>query len=227
MHAPWKADNLPEQYCPAQNTDSPQSWGLVGSWLKQCAENHDRCNALVPEPWAPTRLLDISRYDDGLLRLVENNHNISSKQPYATLSHCWGRNPIIRTLTSRLEEFHRGIPLHELSKSFREAITVARHLKVQYLWIDSLCIVQDSQEDWTREASTMSKVYRYALINIAATGASDGTQGCFWKRNARNTRPTEFDINWRNTLEGEGKRYQVVLDADLWAQKLVNEPLMR
>lgn len=73
----------------------------------------------------------------------------------------------------------------------------------------------------------MSNVYRYAFINIAATGASDGTQGCFWDRDESSVRPTEFDIHWRNTPEDEAKRYQVVLDADLWAQRFVNEPLMR
>ena len=55
-----------------------------------------------------------------------------------------------------LESFTERIELSEVPKSFRGALKVAARLKVRYLWIDSLCIIQDSTEDWQREASLMS-----------------------------------------------------------------------
>ncbi|KAF4306789.1 Heterokaryon incompatibility [Botryosphaeria dothidea] len=56
---------------------------------------------------------------------------------------------------------------------------ITRFLGIQYLWIDSLCIIQDSAEDWNREAATMGSVYCNATVTIAADGAANGKGGCF------------------------------------------------
>jgi hypothetical protein len=81
--------------------------------------------------------------------------------------------------------FQIGIADSELCKTFKDAIIIAKHLGLQYIWIDSLCIVQDNPEDWQRESAKMSSVYGYSTINIAATSAKDGTMGYFstepWK----------------------------------------------
>ncbi|PVH85646.1 heterokaryon incompatibility, partial [Cadophora sp. DSE1049] len=69
--------------------------------------------------------------------------------------------------------------LSELSKTFKEAIHIATQLGLQYIWIDSLCIVQDDAEDWAREAVQMSDVYGNSFINIAAGDSEDGRGGCF------------------------------------------------
>ncbi|KAF2434552.1 heterokaryon incompatibility, partial [Tothia fuscella] len=52
-----------------------------------------------------------------------------------------------------------------------------------YLWIDSLCIVQDSTSDWQQESSIMGKVYSSAYCSIAAVGAKNGNEGLFSDRN--------------------------------------------
>jgi hypothetical protein len=75
-------------YIPSSYTDSPGSWKLINQWLKQCIENHDRCNVPIPEPWAPTRLLDIGLPGDEFVRLVERDESLFLTRPYATLSHC-------------------------------------------------------------------------------------------------------------------------------------------
>lgn len=168
------------EYIPSNTTDSVQSFNLIGQWLAQCREHHDRCNATVPEPWAPTRLLDIGEEGDEYVRLVERD-SMLQKQPYATLSHCWGTAQLIKTTKSTILERFRGIDNEDLPKTFVDAIRIARLFGLRYLWIDSLCIVQDSQEDWVHEADIMSKVYRYAFVNIAATGAAQSDEGCFWE----------------------------------------------
>lgn len=72
-----------------------------------------------------------------------------------------------------------GIPWESLPKSFQDAIAVCRVLDVSYLWIDSLCIIQDSTSDWHAQAREMESIYRGAYLTIAATGARDSTRGLF------------------------------------------------
>lgn len=79
-------------------------------------------------------------------------------------------------------DFQTRLPLEDLSNTFKDTIHVARYLGFAYLWIDSLCIVQDDHDDWARESLLMISVYGNASLNIAAAGAEDGSQGCFWNR---------------------------------------------
>jgi hypothetical protein len=198
---------------------------LIGHWLKQCTENHARCNASIPEPWAPTRLLDIGTAEDDDIRLVERDESLFGKQPYATLSHCWGNGMHKRTTRESLAHNLVRIALLELSKTFRHAIEVARFFNLRYLWIDSLCIIQDSKSDWKHESDLMSKVYRHCFINIAATGASDGTKGCYWERDPVTIPPTEVSIQWSNSLQSNSMVYHVVPEPHIWARKLIDQPL--
>ncbi|KAH8159037.1 hypothetical protein CIB48_g9211 [Xylaria polymorpha] len=69
------------------------------------------------------------------------------------------------------------ISYNSLPKTFREAVDVARALQIQYLWIDSLCIIQDNREDWEREAAKMMKVYQGATITFSATSAKSSLDG--------------------------------------------------
>ena len=61
------------------------------------------------------------------------------------------------------------------------AIFIASKLGLEYLWIDSLCIIQDDEDDWRQESALMSTVYGNSYLNIAAAGASDGSLGCFFE----------------------------------------------
>lgn len=69
-----------------------------------------------------------------------------------------------------------------LSRNFRNAIVVSRILGIRYIWIDSLCIIQDSAEDWLRESAKMGDIYKYSLITIAATNAEDSAAGFLRER---------------------------------------------
>ncbi|RSM18499.1 hypothetical protein CDV31_002635 [Fusarium ambrosium] len=74
-----------------------------------------------------------------------------------------------------------GIDLGNLPKTFQDAIKIARELKVRYLWIDALCIIQneDDHEDWKRECGNMASIYRNSYLTVAATWANSATGGCF------------------------------------------------
>ncbi|UKZ82424.1 hypothetical protein TrVFT333_010213 [Trichoderma virens FT-333] len=70
---------------------------------------------------------------------------------------------------------------------------MTKRLGCSYLWIDSLCIVQDDWDDWLREAARMGQVYKNSLGNIAATDGTDSSKGCFYIRNPRAIQPEPFD----------------------------------
>ena len=102
----------------------------------------------------------------------------------------------MRLLKSNVSTLQQAIPISQLSKTFKDAMEVTKRLRVRYIWIDSLCIIQDSPEDWQYEASRMGKVYEFAVCNIAATRAKDGTVGCFTARNLMGVEPCIVDTMW-------------------------------
>lgn len=168
-------------YGPANHISSSSSsnacFQRIGDWLLDCVENHPLCVSGCPST-LPTRILDVGE-DGEDVKLLESNGTIA---PYACLSHCWGKKQIIATTTATLEERKRGIQLTQLSPTFQDAVTTTRRLKLQYLWIDSLCIVQDDKGDWERESKRMGSIYRGSHITIAASRSPDGAGGCFSKR---------------------------------------------
>jgi hypothetical protein len=113
-----------------------------------------------------------------MTRLRDGN-TLPSSTHYLTLSHCWGRERIFTLLRSNFESFYQNIDTAKLPKTFQDALWMTRRLGFKHLWIDSLCIIQDSHDDWLKEAPQMGEVYRNATLNLAATGFSDGRKGLF------------------------------------------------
>jgi hypothetical protein len=59
-----------------------------------------------------------------------------------TLSHCWGDSNDGTVLTvDMVESWKIEIPALTKMRMFRDAIAIARRLEIQYIWIDSLCII--------------------------------------------------------------------------------------
>lgn len=127
------------------------------------------------------RLLELF---NGKCRLYETREEIP---PYVTLSHCWGKLTIVRLLKDNIAAFRDDIPLEDLSKTFRQAISMTSILGFKYVWIDSLCIIQDDENDWREQAALMSSVYGSASLNLAATHALDGSYGLFHDRDPSKT----------------------------------------
>ena len=65
---------------------------------------------------------------------------------------------------------------------FEHAIYITQHIGLDYLWIDSLCVIQDDTDDWMRQSANMSGVYAGSSLDIAASFTSNGTVGCFVDR---------------------------------------------
>ena len=128
----------------------------------------------------PTRVVDVGPGDGSVNpRLYQSGGSCGQ---WATLSHCWGLSTTIRLTSATLDEKLEGMPMERLSRNFRDAIVVSRILGIRYIWIDSLCIIQDSAEDWLRESAKMGDIYKYSLITIAATNAEDSAAGFLRER---------------------------------------------
>ena len=114
---------------------------------------------------------------------------------WATLSHRWGTAPSSKKLLhTNLQAWKRDIPDSDLRQTFRDAIHICRNLDIEYIWIDSLCIIQDSREDWQYECSRMEWVYALSRCNITATAATDDDGGCFKARSAESDLPLRLVI---------------------------------
>jgi hypothetical protein len=110
-----------------------------------------------------TRLLDLmvnGREEDDVRLIISKEESVTGR--YMSLSHCWG-NLRIKTLTAgNLAEFRSRISFTKLPKTFQEAIVVTRKFGIRYLWIDSLCIIQEgegSKDDWLHESGMMDSIY--------------------------------------------------------------------
>lgn len=156
---------------------------MAKCWFDECATNHRRCNA-GKSLWRPRRLVwlgDSKSNEDIKLGLLQVDYH--SGVSYATLSHCWGAAQIIQLRASSLDALRAGIAWAELPNTFKDAIVIAREIfEIRYIWIDSLCIIQDSEEDWLNEGAVMADVYKNSSLNIAATGATDSNGGLFFGR---------------------------------------------
>ncbi|KAH8888138.1 HET-domain-containing protein, partial [Thozetella sp. PMI_491] len=155
-----------------------QSIPILKGWYEECTSQHAGCSSLAKP--LPTRLLSIGPDADSNPRLVKTVGQVGI---YAALSHCWGKaQDTIRTTTALLGEFSTSIELTRFPKTFRDAITVTRLLGIEYLWIDSLCIVQDDEEDWQKESARMSSVFTNTNLTVAATASEDSHGGCLFDR---------------------------------------------
>lgn len=199
-------------------TDSESTWLLVSNWLARCTSSHQRCAAATMDPETlPSRVIDIT--PGRPLRLITATKSIRPTR-YTTLSHCWGSHIPLRLLLSNIATLQKEIPFSQLTKSFQDAITISRRLGVHYIWIDSLCIIQDSAQDWHEQSATMARVYSNSYCNIAAAHAEDGTFGCFTNRNPAFVKPFRLDLKW-----GPNPGLHYVVHNMYWRESVLEAPL--
>jgi hypothetical protein len=146
---------------------------VAQQWLQACLSNHSNCHAfhrstVTDIRQRPTRVLEVTPTS------VRLQCNMASQSfDYLVLSHMWGKVDQLKLTTSTLNSFQIDVPSNYLSLIYKEAVRVTRAMGYRYLWIDSLCIVQDSTEDWEYEASRMAIVYGNAICNLAYLYPSD------------------------------------------------------
>ncbi|SCO34845.1 related to tol protein [Fusarium fujikuroi] len=153
----------------------------IQNWLGNCLTDHEECR--VPEVRRPARFLVLhASVDDGDLRLVSTaNLSQLNRIKYTALSHCWGSNTnhAARTTRENVHQKMTRISFHSLPKTFQDAIKVTRAIGIWFIWIDSLCIIQNDGDDWAMEASKMADVYRGSYLTLAASSSPDANGGLF------------------------------------------------
>lgn len=127
----------------------------------------------VPNQDRAGRLVEI--IDTDKLRLVEGSAQCI---PYVALSYRWGGlDAIWQTTTKNLNSRQDVFSIKDLSKTLSDAVKVTRDLGFRWIWIDSLCIVQDDKNDWSKEAVKMASIYQNAIVTISADSSQDAKAG--------------------------------------------------
>jgi hypothetical protein len=136
-------------------TGSRTSLELAKAWLQMCQVSHRHCTRSQSQArHPPTRLIDVSRVDSDGLVLVRHTRELKQDASYFALSHCWGLVKTIMLTSRNKDALHNGIQIAELPPTYKDAVLITKALGCKYLWIDSLCIIQDSVDDWKREAES-------------------------------------------------------------------------
>lgn len=180
------------------STGSSRALGVAKQWLEDCRTSpaHNLCREAYgkissgPFGPLPTRVLHVgSEHQDPYL--FESN---GIKASYCILSYCWGRPGNAITTKTNISERIKGIPLTSLPTLLRQAVLTARALRFDYIWIDALCIIQDDEEDWAREASVMHELYSRADLTITSLVAGDSRDDLFQPRPRRICRPIPLKL---------------------------------
>jgi hypothetical protein len=112
-------------------------------------------------PPLPRRVIDVGHRDAYILESGLQYHD------YVAVSHRWEDSMPLKTTKANLQNHCRRLVWSDLSTAFQEAIDIVRSLNIRFLWIDSLCIVQDDLEEWEMESARMASIYENAKVTIA------------------------------------------------------------
>ncbi|TLD11687.1 hypothetical protein PspLS_11776 [Pyricularia sp. CBS 133598] len=185
------------------------------------SQENGKRHAQVPK-FVPSRLIDLGDSLDACPRLLvgiapaDYPKFAGVENGYVTLSYCWGPPKVARTqlkMTSRnLKSFRAGIPLETMSPVMRDAVTVCRALKVRYLWIDALCIMQNHQGDWEVQSSKMCEVYSQSRFTICAASSSSCQEGFLAPTPDRSGPYLQIDCTYHAATGEVGKRAGASVD---------------
>lgn len=159
---------------------TPEELATVKSWLDWCDNGHRSC--VRKRRALPSRVLDVGEAA-GVVRLVDSEG--IEPEPYATLSYCWGGSQSIVTSTETIGEHMAGIEVAELPQTLQDAVKTTRALGLKYLWVDSLCIMQDSADDKEHEMARMQQVFQNSHVTIVAARARSCHEGFFHAERSR------------------------------------------
>ena len=172
----------------------------IARWMRECLTSHAKCfdiqTVAATRDILPLRLLDLTPNARTDIIRLECSEPLPLHTVYVTLSHCWGGDCETTLTTKNLSAFQAGIHLGTLPKTFQDAVILTRNLGIRYLWIDALCIVQDSNQEWVHEASLMGDIYANSSLTISATNSSDSEGGLYYSRSPLSVWPCRIAANW-------------------------------
>lgn len=210
---------------------------LAQDWIERCEKKHPACGKL-PSSFYPSRLIDVSpdgthNNFHGHVRIVSSKSTEVRDTPqpdftgrYITLSHRWGTTAFNRLRLNLLQQYQDALHLDELPLTFQHVIILARKLAVRWIWIDALCIIQDSKQDWLQESAVMHKIYAHSYCNISATASLDSSGGLFRSRNCRRDWIQDVTVKVKDLLPGgEDWISCTVVDLSFWERLVTHAPV--
>lgn len=142
--------------------------------MKICDDSHLYCQQEDRKQRLPTRVLQMLGSEKIRLFLLK----VGEVGQYACLSHCWGKGrSMLRTKKATYKLHQEEIVWRSLPPTFQDAVEVTRHLGIEVLWIDSLCIIQDNVDDWRCEGSKLASTYANSFITLAASASHHSGEG--------------------------------------------------
>ncbi|KAL7938435.1 heterokaryon incompatibility domain-containing protein [Trichoderma chlorosporum] len=207
----------------APSTWSFEALQTAQVWMQNCTSatsTHKQCARPPTKRQLPLRLVDVMPDQqphiysgDVLTRKDFRAMDIEAAPPariistkslpldirYMTLSHRWGNSPsIILNSTTAATLLNSNIPLALLESSnaklFRHAMYVTKCLGIRYLWIDSMCIMQDDDSEKAKEIALMGEIYYNSSLNISATDSTSGADGLIFQRDVLKTTPCQVSL---------------------------------
>ncbi|EWZ81973.1 hypothetical protein FOWG_14387 [Fusarium oxysporum f. sp. lycopersici MN25] len=224
------------------STNSNSSFDFIKNWSYFCRNYHEACNGNQGlEIWLPTRLVDVSDTDSQRPRVVVTASDHVEGCEYLCLSHRW-IDMTLKLQSTNIDELRKEIPIDEVSQTFRDAFIATRQLGFRYIWVDSLCIMQDHQreegwQDWLTESARMGENYKNAALTIAPTPTVDKADEFFSTRDTPDRTPLTVRIERKfckdmsttrcgNIQVDVSGRY-CCFSEDLWLSRIDRAPLNR
>ena len=166
--------------------DSAECFDVAKGWLERCTRSHGAACALAADVDLPTRLVHIPRDDPSQLKLCLTR---KKQGRYVALSYSWGTGNTYKTTAKSIDRLRSGFRTADLPKTLQHAVTIAHKMDFEWIWINQLCILQDSNEDWSLESSRMAEVYGNSAFTICADSSSSTEDGIFHDRTVLQSHP--------------------------------------
>lgn len=170
--------SIPRRHITQDDHLSQASYEWAKRRIAECVHSHQRCRSQGDGSFLPTRLVNLQPDGGGSSLRLDDQGSIPARSRYIALSYCWGDyKPACMTTSETLEQQMKSIPWDTLPTTFQDAARFALSLGINYLWIDSICIIQGDRKDWQREAGKMNEIYKNSHVTFAALFGTDPTSG--------------------------------------------------
>ncbi|KAH8666977.1 heterokaryon incompatibility protein-domain-containing protein [Xylariales sp. PMI_506] len=178
--------------------------GRIRNWLETCALEHQKCaldpsqqsttcphadaleqEALIAKTMKMANGFDFQESATSNFRVLDLE--LGCVKPaaldvrYAALSYVWGQLPTFKLRSDNFDQLSKPRSLgpirHHLPKTVNDAIDFVLALGERYLWVDTLCLVQDDADDVALGIELMNSIYQGSYFTIVAASGTDADAG--------------------------------------------------
>lgn len=171
------------------SSSSDEAFEWIQNSINDCLRNHKACKKGFPgtpldrkPPVLPTRVIDVGPSGSSTPPKIFETRR--ARGHYIALSHCWGEEhqPLLKTTREDIDRFQIEMPVTEIPKTYMDTFFIASRLGIRYVWIDSLCIIQDDDKDWAQESAAMGDIYHDSHVTICACASKHCNDDLFFTR---------------------------------------------